>query len=577
MAAPSENQSSPAWRSSAFIAAGLAALALVIAQLPRAALSLPLYSGDEGSYLIRALYGALLKADPSHAATVADIDNSVFFWIIRGVHMLGGKHYLDLLRVLGGCAYVGGLVLVWRAARPDLNRAEAAGALVLALLYPYYRFVLSALPEGWYVGLLAVIIFLTVRLWRSRPLVHALATGALTAALILIKPHGVAIGAAMCGLIVIDFLFDAQRRLTISAARLGLYVVAFLAVGHLIQFIEGRGPPQGLMFFGHGFYSNIMAVAPSPEAPRIGVVAAFSMTVASMLLAGPPIALGLDRLMARWLAQREGFRFEPRDLMFLLILGGLVATMAMVTGFAVKASAFGASESYRLWGRYFEFFTPLLWISAWSYVREAERLPDRRLLAAGVVLAGFVGLSITLKEAITLFPWDAAGLGAFFIPTHRWAGSHFPSYAFAAGAVAAALVLMLRRAPMLPIWQGLFATLGLISGWQDVAWMSEILPDRAAVVAETGGVLQKTARTNGRIAAFVDDNNLYNNVFLRLEGRPKMILISPTTTVTAADVAPFSMVLVQKPHALNAPGWMLVQPGGKIQVYQRGSLDTPIR
>lgn len=577
MSASPENQSPPIWRSGGCIAAGLGVLVVLIIHLPRAELSLPLYSGDEGSYLIRALFGALLQADPSRAATVADIDNSVFFWIIRAVHMLGGKHYLDLLRLLGGGAYVAGLILVWRAACSGMERREAFGLLLLALIYPYYRFVLTALPEGWYVGLLAVILYVTARLWRSRPLTHALLSGALSAALVLIKPHGVAIAATICALIVADFVFDANRRFWLSAGRLGLFAVSFLAVGHLIQFIEGRGPPQGLLFFGHGFYSNILAVAPSPDAPRIGLIAAFSMTVATMLLAGPPIALGADRLLSRWSAQRGTFQLAPRDLMFLLTLGGLIATMAMVTAFAVKASAFGGSESYRLWGRYFEFFTPLLWLTAWPYVREAETLPDRRVLAAGVVLAGLIGLTITLKEAITLYPWDASGLGAFFMPTERWAGSSFPSFIFAAGAVLAAVVLMLRRAPMLPIWQGLFATLALISGWQDAAWMSEILPDRAALVAETGGILEKTPRLTGRMAAFVDDNNLYNNVFLRLKGRPKMILIAPTAPVTADQVAPYSVVLVQTRHTLTAPGWRLIQPGGKVEVYQRGSLDTPIR
>lgn len=572
-----ENQNAPVWRSAACIAAALGALAVLAIHLPRAKFSLPLYSGDEGSYLIRALFGALLKADPGRAATVADIDNSVFFWIIRAVHMIGGKHYLDVLRILGGGAYIAGLVLVWRAGRPGLDRREAFGLLLLALIYPYYRFVFTALPEGWYVGLLAVILYLTAKLFRSRPLAHALLTGSLSAALVLIKPHGVAISAAVCALIVADFLFDAKRQVWRSAGQLALFVLSFLAAGHLIQFIEGRGPPQGLLFFGNGFYSHILAIAPSPDAANIGMVAAFSMTVAMMMLAGPPIAFGADRLLARWSAQRGSFVFTPTDLMFLLTLGGLIATLAMVTAFAVKASGFGGSESYRLWGRYFEFFTPLLWLTAWPYVREAERLPDRRLLAAGVVLAGLIGLTIALKEAITLFPWDASGLGAFFMPTARWAGSRFPSFVFAAAAVLAAVVLMLKRLSMLHIWQGVFGVLASISAWQDLAWLRDVIPDYGAVVAETGGVRGMSPRLPGRMAAFVEDNNIYNNIFLRLDGRPTMILIPPDSPVSAAQVAPYSVVIVQTRHTLTAPGWKLIQPGGKFMVYQRGSLDTPIR
>lgn len=549
----------------ALTAAALMAFAVAAAHLPRAFLDLPLYSSDEGAYLVRALYGDLLKADPRHAPFVANVDNTVFFWVVRLFGLLSGPAGLDALRVAGGLAYVGGLVLAWRVVAPQMDRRQALGLLLLALTYPYYRFTFTALPEGWYVLLLGAMILVTARLWRARPLVHAGLFGAMAAALVLIKPHGVAVMGAGLVLVLADLVLDRQRRLGTAALRGPVMAIAFLACGHILRIAEGHELPRQLLFFGQGFYADMLGRQPTPDADRIALTALYAMVMSGMLLAGPPIALALDDLLRR--VRVKGFRPDGSDLAFLLTLGAFAATLCMVTAFAFKVTAAGEGETYRLWGRYFEFYIPLLWLTGWPAIQRAEGLPDRRLLAAGVCLAGLVGLTIALREAIAILPWDAAALHAFFLPTARYAGSSFPSFTLAVAVVAAAMILMLRRAPLLPVWQGAFFALALLALGQDAAWQAELLPDRRVQGAEAGGVRIMARERPGRMIAFVDDPNLHQNLLYRLEGRPRMVLIAPGAAVTAQEARGYAYVIVQTGHALEGKGWRLVQPGARLNVY----------
>jgi hypothetical protein len=538
------------------------ALAVAAIHAPRAFLDLPLYSSDEGAYLVRALYGDLLRADPQHAPFVANVDNVVFFWVVRLFGLLPEPLGLDALRVGGGLAYVGGLVLAWRAVAPRLQQGEAIGLLLLALIYPYYRFVFTALPEGWYVGVLGGMILVTARLWRPRPMLHAVAFGALGAVLVLIKPHGVAVMCAGPALVLADLVLQRGKGLATAALRVAVVGAAFLAAGHLLRVLESPGLPHQIAFFGQGFYTQVLDKAPGAEADHVAMSALYAMTMSSMLLAGPAIALALDDLLRR--ARHKAFRPEGPDLAFLLTFAAFAATVCMVTVFAFKATALGEGEMYRLWGRYFEFFIPLLWLTAWPAIRRVEALPDRRLLAAGACFAGLVGLTIALKEAVVLLPWDAGALHAFFQPTARYAGSSFPSYALAAAAMLGAMILMLRRAPILPVWQGAFFALALLAAGQDGAWMSALLPERRLLAADVAKV-RETLKPADRVIAYVDDANLHQNLLVGLKGRPRMVMIAPGIAVQPH--AGYDYVLVQSGHSLEGRGWRLVQRGQRFSVF----------
>ena len=565
MSAPTENRTQTG--RSALAAGALLALAVIAAHLPRAFFDLPLYASDEGAYLLQALHGDLLRADPQHAPAVAQLDNVVFFWIVRLFWLLPGGWGLDALRIAGGLAYVGGLALAWKVAAKDLARPEAAGLLLLALIYPFYRFVFTALPEGWYVGLLGGMILLTAGQWRRRPLIHAGGFGALAAILILIKPHGVAVLAAGLALVMIDAVLDRRRRLGLPLLRGVVMILTALAAGHALRWIGTGAVPGSLFFFGQGFYATTLGARPGPEAFHSALTALYAMIMAALLLAGPPIALGIDDLLRR--RRSPDFRPGAGDLAYLLALAAFAASIAMVAIFAFKVSTFHLTETYRLWGRYFEFYVPLLWVTGWPAIRRSINLPDRGLLAAGTSFAGLVGLTIATKAALTLFPWDAAALNAFFMPTTRWAGSSFPSYAIAAGGVLVALALTRARAPLLSVWQGLFALLAVLAIGQEGAWLSQRLPASRALVSELDLVSRSGALTRGPSVAFVDNVNLQQDLLLRLRAGPRVALVPEGQAVREADTRGFVTVIVQNGRSFEGDGWRILQRGSAFTVYGR--------
>lgn len=108
---------------------------------------LPLYAGDEGAYLIRALYGDRLLSHPDAYRQLQSVDNAVYFFLMRLVDALS-LNVLSWLRLIGAASYFGGLGLLYTLAVKACGRTTALGFLLIAALFPFYRFVFTAMPEG---------------------------------------------------------------------------------------------------------------------------------------------------------------------------------------------------------------------------------------------------------------------------------------------------------------------------------------------------------------------------------------------------------------------------------------------
>lgn len=554
----------------AIVLPAIAALAVLAVYLPRLAFDLPLYGGDEGAYLIRALLGPLLEAHPELAPRVAEIDNTVFLAILRGLGHLTPS-VLEAARVLGTLAYFGGLALTYRAVRLELSPPDRWAFLLLALIFPYHRFIVTALPEGWYIGLLGLMIFLTARLWRSRPMVHAALTGLLAAVLVLIKPHGAAVIAAFVALILTDGLPAATRDLKRLASRLGLFLATLLLAGNLIANLDGKPPASLLLFFGNGYYADTLSKKVALETVLLGLKS-LAVTIATvMLLAAVPILAGLADISRRWWRERARFRLGAADLAFLLTLFALLATVAMVGIFAIKAIVLGPTEAERLWGRYFEFFVPLIWLTAAPAIQRWDPISRARSIAADVMALGLALLILSLLTGVMMFPWDSTAMSAFFRPDMaRWPFAiATPIFTLAVAATLLTIRLMLTRIPTVLIWQGYFAALALLSSVFDEAWVRDITPSRQVLGLEIGGARLLARDNPGPVLAYFDDINSANSLFLRLEGRPTMKVVLPGIPVDTAQLANVETVIVQGDHPMPATGWNVVQPGTLLKVYQR--------
>lgn len=556
------------------LGSALATGLIVLATLPVVAFyaarildPLPLYAFDEGIYVIRALHGARMALDPTLNPGVAEVTNSVFFVILRVVAALGDPD-LPWIRIASLAAYVAGLGFTWLAVRRQLPRNQAAGYLLLALLFPYYRFVVTAMPEGWYVGVLGVIVWVTARLYDRRPLVHATLAGLLAAALCLVKPHGVAVVAALIALPIIDALLG-DRRWKLAGARLVLFLVSFLAVGNLIQALFHQKSPSPLLFFQAPYYSGMLGVPTSPNAWPLTFIVAAGIAGAVAMFAGVPIVAGLWRLGAGWRASRR-MVIDPPNRVFLLALLSLGASLVMVLLFSFRASYF-ESEILRIWGRYFEFFAPLIWLAAAPAIVQADAEARRpwRIAACGLVLAGLAALMFAFHKGVVLFPWDSTALTAFYAPdAARFAlATAFPFRMLAAAAMAAAALLLLTPLGALRVWQGGFLALALLSMGADKLWVDAGDLGRQALRRDLAAAKTILAQRPGRVLAIGDDGNADRIVFLQLEGRPHMRFVGPLEPLSAAEASTAQTVLVQGKHPIGGARWAPLYVGQVLSVY----------
>lgn len=570
-------RSSRLWEVGALSLGWAVAAALLGLYSQRLVLDLPLFATDEGAYLIRALLSGEMIA--RYAPEVPRVDNTVFLWILRGLGELTPS-VLEAARVLGAMAYFAGLLAVYRTVRAEVPGSIRPYLLLLILVFPYHRFVFTALPEGWYVGLLGVMIFVTARLYRARPLVHALVLGALTALLILIKPHGLAMAASFIALAVMDFLLSPREKIATLLLRVLIYGAATFALGSLIQVVAGPPLDNPLLFVGAG-YSQALSASITPQTALGGAKALFCMVCACGLLAGPPILLGLIDIHRRWRQDRETFRPGPADLVFLFTLIGLLATVAMVTIFAMKISTLAATETDRLWGRYFEFFVPILWLTAAPAMVRPGAFDGRRTrvgLAVAVSLS-LVGLVACLLRGVMLFPWDATAMSAFYRPDRaRWPLDNFayPVFALAVLASLMAAGLTLTRLELQKIWLGLFAALAILSSAFDEAWVRTILPDREVMGLEIGGARLIARESPGPTAVFYNDINASRCIVLRLKASARMVMLSPGEVLDTSRFAPYQTVIVQGDHRVVGDGWTVIQPGLTLRVLARTTAGAPV-
>jgi hypothetical protein len=543
-------------------AAALATLGILGFYAQRLAMPLPIFAADEAAYLIRAIWpDPIVAYDPSVGAA----NNGVHLSVIRAVYPLGGSSIIAD-RLVNSAAYLGGLVLLWRSSTARLPRADQLALALIALAFPYYPFAFSNLAEGLYVGVFVLLLLATGRWYRSRPLFHALVAGAGAAALVLVKPNGLAVVVALAAVTVLDAAASGGwRRLPLRALA---FAAAFFAVGNLIQL--GAEAPAGhpLAFFLSQDYAGQLAQPPVPDALGLGALYLGSMVAALAVLAGVPVVAGLADLRDRWRAARGGFMADGRDLVFALLLLSAAMTLAMVTLFAVKI-AWSPGERLRLWGRYFEFFAPMLWLAAAPAL--ARPIGRRTAWACvAVMLAGLAGLLASLQAGIVLFPWDSTVLTAFFRadPLRAALGGGPPYRLLAAAATvaaAAALKLGLR-----PAQAGLALTLALaaLSTRLDHLWLGPLVQHTYAFERDIRALSPGLPPEPAEIVLLAPEANDGHLGFLRLNARPHVYLGRPSLTAPDA-LATATAVVVAGPEAPPGGPWVRTFQGPALSLFRR--------
>lgn len=522
---------------------------------------LPLYAGDEGAYLIRALYSRELAADPGRYPGVQPVANTLYFAIVRLVDALS-LNLLPWMRLIGAASYFGGLVLLYSIAAKECGRKVALGFLLIAATFPYYRFAFTAMPEGLYVGLLSLMAFVLYRTALSRPLLGAAVVGALGGALVLVKPHGVIVVPAYLVLCLIEMALRRTGLLPILA-RVALFGSAFLASGAGIELAAGKPLGEALGFFVGTAYAEHLGRAAATDALGIAALSGGGMlSLMAILLAVPLVVTG-----AVMLKERGVVRLGPADLTFLFVALCLAGTLAMVTIFSFKMAVI-ETETRRIWGRYFEFFVPMLWLlaarplSTW----EPSATVRTRGLAAGAILAGLAGLFCAFALGVRLNPWDGSAVTAFASPDVMpfLSGYVGGSRLLATVATVAIAAATLAGLPVRRTWPAYFVALGLLSTRADDAWVGQIAEQRQLIEHElhVAGALTKRA---GPTVVIVGDGNAGHTAFLRLQGKV-MVRPAPLGPLREGPLQGAQSAIVFGPR-VPGPQWRKVFGGQEISAY----------
>jgi hypothetical protein len=534
--------------------------------LQRVAMPQPLYTWDEDGFAIRALFSPEIIARNPFAPTHS---NGAFIGLIRIAYVIS-RDYLPLLRGLNAVFYFGGILIVAGVATRSLPPMRRLAWVAIALAFPYYRFVISGLPEGMYVGVLAGFAAVTALLYRRRPLAHGLVAGVLAAVLVLIKPHGLAVIAALVVVGAIDLL--ARGGWKQAPLRLAAFAVAFFAAGNAIQWATGQHIASPAKFFVEDFYGGTLGTSLVPGAIQFGAIALFTMGSAVTLLAGIPLWVGLSDILHRWRQERRRFRLTSDDLLFLLLAIALLATVCMAAIYTAKVAS-APSEMLRLWGRYFEFFTPLVWLSAAGSIERAEPLRRwrSRLILAAIPLAGLAGLLVSFHIGVVLFPWDAAAMTAFFKnDLARAAFGEVVPYRplmVAATLLAAASIALGVRVSR--VWLPYTVALGVLSTVFDAGVTGSMVQQRT----ELNGDLRAAApalhgRSGSAMLALTSDANDADIVFMGFASHPRVLVDAPAT-VSARELLGVQTLITVRVADPPAEAWTRTFKGPQISVFER--------
>ena len=241
----------------------------------------------------------------------------------------------------------------------------------------------------------------------------------------------------------------------------------------------------------------------------------------------------------------------------------------MVTIFSFKMAVI-ETETKRLWGRYFEFFVPMLWLlaarplSTW----EASGAYKSRVLAAGAILVGLAGLLGVLALGVQLNPWDGTAVTAFSSPDVMPFLLGYPggSRVLATLATLGVALATLMAVPLRRAWPAYFVALGLLSTKADDSWGGEIATQRQAIEHELHVASALTSHTIPTVV-IIDNGNQGHVAFLRLRGKvivrteplgplPESALLDAQSAIVFGDRTP-------------GPQWRKVFSGREIAAYIR--------
>ena len=416
--------------------AALAAIVFVLAAASALRTTFPLVLADEANYLLPTLHG-YGAANFERWSILSAIPNHLYYAIYRT--LAGPDLYLHA-KVLNAAFLAASVYPIYGVARTRLPAGEATLLAALGAAAPVTSYARYFMPEALYqLGFWLAVLVVLRTLPRSAPLA-GLAAGMATGALSLVKPHALALAAAMA---VFLALREGGWRRRLGAACL---VVATCAVTRTLFVAVLTGDAEAALA-GPGYSGMLQGGFAAWPALRN----ALGHLAALLLLASAPLWV-VSRHVGLALVRRA-----PADdvaLLALCVLGALVA-MTVVFSTSVYALAPDTERITRLHGRYYAFALPLLVIAFAAVSREAPAwMPGKRaaVTLCALTLVAAIAVALGYETGFVDFP-DLSVLT-------RW-----PQALLIAGPAAACCILAARRTR----WHGGAARAVPVAWWGAVA------------------------------------------------------------------------------------------------------------
>jgi hypothetical protein len=414
----SARMSLPGWLLA--LAALVAGHALILARA--ANIAAPLYGSDEIAYWhnARSLFAGVDRTAFNPYLQQVNCD---LFYLIVGWLAQRPEGALTM-RLLNYMLLILAASLLYRAARGITSRAWSAVAAAFFFVTGPSVLLIATMPETTYCFFFALLTFVLVRYWAPGAAGASLLVGILTGALMLIKPHGIAVAlACMATVLAIPILLRrdvrALRTATIDLVIVAIgFVAAVVAIG---SFARGELILSPAKLIGQ-FYGGILSRS-DPLSPSRLLNIAFYYAAHALILVmffAPAVVLSA-RLLAKSVigARVIGARQQQMIVLVTFTAFSAAAIFMMTAVFTETVGAASDLERWRIHGRYWTFLIPWLALIAFTSFSWSE-WPGETARADWAV--GLLGAAATLLFVLviaprfSLHPWDFPELFGFYRP-----------------------------------------------------------------------------------------------------------------------------------------------------------------
>jgi len=409
----------------------LAAISALIGHtliLVRAAnVSAPLYGGDEIAYWhnARALSAGIKAVAFNEYLQQVNCD---LFYLMVGWLAQRADGALAM-RLLNYMLVVASALIVYGAARTITSRSWSAVAASVVFITGPSIWLIATMPETTYAFVFSLLTFVVVRFWSPGDAVRSVLVGALAGALILIKPHAIAIAlACIATMLTAPLLIGRNAR----AVRIGMLDLLMFAVGTVAAVVALSSMARGELilspskFIGE-YYGNTLTGGPSWSLARFLDILYYTLAhgvVLAMLFS--PALMFSAQFVGSFLSGSLARTAPARHMLILVLFIAFSAAsvFAMTAVFTEAAGLENEFERYRIHGRYWTFLMP--WLALVAFASFAARGGQKRTPWLDRVV-GLVGLAATLlfvliiSHHFSLYPWDFPELFGFYRPElQKW-------------------------------------------------------------------------------------------------------------------------------------------------------------